>query len=180
MDWKKALVFVLLVGTGICPPLFAASPSRVRSLTGVETVQVVVEDLNRATQKTGLQKEQIQAVAEKFLLEHGLKVARGAGGTPVVYIRLSSVIGGDQAHAPVSFYLTVQVKQFARLTRVRTATPVVLTPDDPPLLVTTWEDGAMVMLDRQELGFYVSQVLANVLGVLVQDYQEANGKEGAS
>jgi hypothetical protein len=146
----------------------------------VDTVQVVVEDLNRATQKTGLQKEQIQAVAEKFLLEQGLKVARGASGTPVVYIRLSSVIGGEQAHAPVSFYLTVQVKQFARLTRVRTATPVELTPDDPPLLVTTWEDGAMVMLDRQELGFYVSQVLANVLGVLVQDYQEANGKEGAS
>jgi hypothetical protein len=176
MDWKKALVFVLLVGIGICPPLLAAPLSRVRSLTGVDSVRVVVEDLNHATQKTGLRKEQIQAAAEKFLLEHGLKVARGDGGMPVVYLRLSSVIGGEQAHAPISFYLTVQVKQFARLTRARTPAPVALVPDDPPLLVTTWEDGAMVMLDRQELGFYVSQVLANILGTLVQDYQEANEK----
>lgn len=176
MHWKNALGFVLLVGTGICPPLLAAPLSRVRSLSGVETVQVVVEDLNRATQKTGLHKEHLQAAAEKFLLEQGLKVMRGASGIPLVYIRLSSVIGGEQTYAPVSFYLTVQVKQFAHLAQVRTPTPLVSIPDDPPFLVTTWEDGAMVMLDRQEFGFYVRQVLENLLGVLVQDYQEANGK----
>lgn len=176
MYWKKVLLFVLLVGIGKCPPLLAAPASRVRSLSGVEIVQVVVEDLNRTTQKTGLQKEQIQAVAEKFLLEQGLKVARGASGAPIVYIRLSSVIGGEQTRAPVSFYLTVQVKQFARLTRGRMPTPIASVLDDPPVLVTTWEDGVMVMLDRRELSFYVSQVLANVLGVLVQDYHEANGK----
>jgi hypothetical protein len=56
----------------------------------------------------------------------------------------------------------------------------VLISNDPPLLVTTWEDGAMVMLHRQGLGFYVNQMLTNLLGVLVQDYQEANGKKGAS
>lgn len=176
MGWKKVLLFTLLLGTGMCPPLLAAAPSRVRSLAGVEAVRVVVEDLNHATQQLGLRKEPIQAIAEKYLVEHGLKVVRGGGGTPVVYIRLSSVIGGVQAHAPVSFYLTVQVKQFARLTHGRLATPASTAPEDPPLLVTTWEDGAMVMLDRKELGFYVNQVLSNLLGALLQDQQDANGK----
>jgi len=53
-----------------------------------------------------------------------------------------------------------------------------MTLEDPPLLVTTWEDGTMVMLDRKELGFYVGQVLTNLLGTLMQDHQEANGKSG--
>ena len=174
------LLFAVFLGSGIVSPSLAAPPSRVRSLAGVNIVQVLVEDLNNATRKTGLQKEQIQAVAEKYLLEHGMKVVRGARGVPIVYVRLSSVIGGEQEHAPISFYLTVQVKQFARLARPRDATPVESNPDDPPLLVTTWEDGTMVMLDRSELGFYVSQVLSNLLATLLQDSQEAQGKNGAS
>jgi len=162
-----------------CSLLLAAPLSRARGLAGVEVLQVVVEDLNPATRQTGLRKEQIQAVAEKYLSEHGMKMGRGVGGTPVAYIRLSSVIGGAGAHAPVSFYLTVQVKQLARLTRARPATPVAANADDRPLLVTTWEDGMMVMLDRKELGFYVTQVLSNLLGSLMQDLQAANGKRGS-
>lgn len=157
----------------------AAPISRVRSLAGVEAVQVAVEDLNGATQKTGLQKGQIQSAAESYLVKQGLKVVRSAGGAPIVYIRLSSVIGGEQAQAPLSFYLTVQVKQFARLTRTLSPTQAAETPAEPPLLVTTWEDGTMVMLNRSELNWYVSKVLVNLLSALVQDHQEANGKGGA-
>jgi len=103
MPWKKSLLFALLVVTWLCAPLYAATPSRVRSLAGVDAVQVMVEDLNPATRKTGLRKEQIQALAEQYLSEHGLQVGRGVGRPPVVYIRLSAVIGGAEARAPVSF-----------------------------------------------------------------------------
>lgn len=180
MQWLKISLIVLLVGTGMCPPLFAAPPSRVRSLIGMDVVQVAVEDLNRATRKTGLRKEQMQDFAEQYLVKHGMKVMRGVKGGPIVYVRLSSVIGGMEARAPVSFYLTVQVKQFARLVHGRKATSIDLAPKELPLLVTTWEDGTMVMLDRKELSFYVQQVLSNLLGALLQDHQEANGKGGAS
>ena len=180
MHWRKIFLIVFLLGTSVCPPLFAAPPSRVRSLTGVDAVQVAVEDLNHTTRQTGLRKEQIQDFAEQYLLKQGMKVMRGIKGMPIVYVRLSSVIGGMGAHAPVSFYLTVQVKQLSRLVHGREETSSELTPLESPLLVTTWEDGTMVMLDRKELSFYVQQVLSNLLGALVQDYQEANGKEGDS
>ena len=180
MQWPTILLIIVLISTGVCPPLLAAPPSRVRSLTGVVAVQVAVEDLNRTTRETGLQKEQIQHFAEQYLVKQGVSVVRGSKGGPIVYVRLSSVIGGMEAHAPVSFYLTIQVKQFARLIRAQKATPVEPVPDESPYLVTTWEDGTMVMSDKKELNFYVQQVLANLLGALVQDYQEANRKGRAS
>ena len=176
MQWPRIVSIVFLLATLVCPSLFAAPSSRVRSLVGVESVQVVVEDLNRTTQQTGLQKEQIQGFAEQYLLKQGMTVVQGVRGGPIVYVRLSSVIGGMEAHAPVSFYLNVQVKQFARLVSSRKETPVESAPEERPLLVTTWEDGTMVMLDRSELNFYVQQVLTNLLGAFVQDYQDANKK----
>jgi len=176
MLWSKLLLILLLVGSGMCPPLFAAPPSRVRSLIAVDSVQVVVEDLNRMAQQTGLQKEQIQHFAEQYLVKQDIKVVRGAKNTPIMYVRLSSVIGGTDAHAPVSFYLTVQVKQFAHLARTQQMTSSNPVAENTPLLVTTWEDGTMVMSDRKELQFYVQQVLSNMLGSFMQDYQTANGK----
>jgi hypothetical protein len=174
MRAKYALLIAVVLWGGTVPPLSTAASSGVRSLAGVAALQVVVEDFNSATQKIGLQKDQLQTTTESYLTQHGVKVVHGAGGVPVVYVRLSSVIGGDQAHAPISFYLTVQVKQFARLTHAPGATPASSSSEEPPLLVSTWEDGTMAMLDRSELGFYVNQILTNLLGELMQDYQEAN------
>lgn len=174
MRIRSLLFFTLVLWEGLVSFSHAAMSSSVRSLAGVTAVRVVVEDLNTATQKTGLQKEQLQATAEAYLTQHGVKVMQGAVGVPVLYLRLSSVIGGEQTHAPVSFYLTVQVKQFARLTHAPGVSPASDTPEAPPLLVSTWEDGTMAMLDRSELGFYINQILTNLLGEFVQDCQDAN------
>ncbi len=178
MRLRYALFLAVALWGGTISSLDAAMSSSVRSLAGVTALRVVVEDFNAATQKIGLQKEPLQTDAEAYLTQHGVKVVRGVNGFPVVYIRLSSVISGGQAHAPISFYLTMQVKQFARLAAVPGARPVADTSGEPPLLVSTWEDGTMAMIDRAELRFYVNQILANLLGELVQDYQEANGKSG--
>ncbi|HXG22806.1 MAG TPA: hypothetical protein VNN62_27495 [Methylomirabilota bacterium] len=181
MRLLRMIVLVIAIWTGSAGSLLAAMGSAVRSLVGVREVQVVVEDFNAATQKTGLRKEQIQNAAESYLAQHGVNVVRGSNRAPLIYVRLSSVIGGESERAPISFYLNVQVKQLARLARTHSAQPVTLNADEAPLLVTTWEDGAMVMLARAELHFYVQQVLVNLLASFVQDYQqanEANGKPG--
>jgi len=172
------LVSLILMGGTLPEASLAKMTSRVRSLAHVETLQVVVEDLNSATQKIGVRKEQLQEMAEAYLGKQGIKLARSGRNAPIVYIRLSSVVGGETAHAPISFYVTVQVKQLAQLSRLQQAQPVALPFEDAPLLVTTWEDGTMAMVSRTEIGFYIQQILTNLLDVLVQDYQEANGKGG--
>jgi hypothetical protein len=151
----------------------AATPSGLRSLAGITAIHVAVEELNYATQKTGLRKEQVQAVVETYLTEHEIKLTGPGGGAPILYVRVSSVVGGEQAQAPISFYLTVQVKQFVHFPPTQNETAAQDSKSAAPLLVTTWEDGTMVMTNRAELGFYVRQVLLNVLGEFLQDYQDA-------
>ena len=173
MRLKYVLLLTSLLWGGLLSPLSAATPSRVRSLTGIPALHVLVEDFNAATQKIGLQKNQLQTLAETYLIQHGVKVSHDEHSVPAVYIRLSAVVGSDHSHAPISFYLTVEVKQFAHLAPASGAVPTAVSTE-PPLLVSTWEDGTMAMLDRSELEFYVNQILTNLLDELVQEYQDAN------
>lgn len=173
MQFSICVFLVLVLWHSISFPVRAATPSGVRSLAGVTAMYVAVEDLNGTTRKIGLKKEQIQAVAETYLNEHNIKLSKtGGNGIPILYLRLSSVVGGDHPQAPISFYLTVQVKQFAQLAQSQSGAAG-QDADGTPLLVTTWEDGTMVMTDRAALGFYVRQVLLNVLGEFLHDYQDA-------
>lgn len=173
MRLSICVFFVTIVWHSMSTPVCAATPSSLRSLAGVTALYVAVEDLNGTTRKLGLKKEQIQAVAETYLNEHNINLSKtGGNGVPILYLRLSSVVGGDHPQAPISFYLTVQVKQFVQLAQSQRGTTAQDT-DEAPLLVTTWEDGTMVMTHRAALGFYVRQVLLNVLGELFQDYQDA-------
>ena len=173
-------IFVLLL-PGVYAPGFAANNSAVRSLVGVKAVRVVVEDLSTAMQKTGLRKEQLQATAEEALRKNGFTVlsAPEAGNTPLVYVRLSSVFANDTGDGPISFYITLQIKQPATLVNgEHSATPQAKADaGEPPLLVTTWEGGTMAMVNREELFFYIKQTLLNLIGDLARDYQEANTKQ---
>ena len=149
-----------------------------RSLTGLTAVRIIVEDLNRDTQAAGLHKEQLYAVAAQQLGKDGIAVIGPQDQTkaPVVYIRLSSVVGGADNDAPVGFYLTVQVKQLAVLAQGISGTcQAAAASDAPPLLATTWEKGSMAMVNRAELFFYTQHILMNLLGDLATDQQQANG-----
>jgi hypothetical protein len=167
------VLLVALLWNGMSMDVHATTPSGVRSLAGVTALRVAVEDLNSATRKIGLHKEQIQAVAEAYLKEHGVKLVGAGSGTPMLYIRMSSVVGGEQPQAPISFYLTVQVKQFVYPAQFQKMAAAQDVEGSLPLLVTTWEDGTMAMTGRTELGFYVRQVLLILLGEFLQDYQDA-------
>jgi hypothetical protein len=170
---------IVMLYCSIVKPVFAAAPSSIRSLTGVHAVRVVVEDLNQEMQKTGLRKEHIRVIAEQHLTKGGLTVVRAQdpGKVPLVYIRLSAVVSGPDTHAPLSFYLTVQLKQLGLLSPDMQAASC--SQDTPPvsrLLVTTWEEGTMVMTDRSGLPFYLQTTLTNLIATLAQDSAEANKK----
>lgn len=173
MRFSSCLLLVTILWHGMISIVPAATSSGLRSLADVTALHVAVEDLNSTTRKIGLQKGQIQAIAETYLQEHKVTLRGNGGGIPILYIRVSSVVGGEHPQAPISFYLTMQVKQFAHLAQFQSAATVQDAEGASPLLVTTWEDGTMVMTDRAQLGFYVRQVLVNMLGEFLQDYQDA-------
>jgi len=162
----------------------AEPSSAVRSLAGVIAVRVVVEDFNAAMQKTGLKKEHLHALAHEVLSKNGIRVfqPQDAGRVPLVYIRLSSVIGGEDAGAPVGLYLNMQVRQMAVLEKKEgtLAKQSISTADEKPLLVSTWENGTMAMVGRKEIGFYVRTILTNLVGDFAHDHKEANGGQPQS
>ena len=179
----KGIICVVVWGLVEAVPVRAATESELRSLSGVTAVRVVVEELNRETQQTGLTTKEVRALAEERLRKDGLAVFHKSPGSavPIVYIRLSAVLGGADESAPVSFYLMVHVKQFVRLRQdVPTVAPAVAGSSAPLLLVTTWENGTMVMARRNEFFFYIRHVLLNLLGELTQDWRAANNGAGES
>jgi hypothetical protein len=177
MQLRIMVGMLVLLCCSTVNPVSATTPSRIHSLEGVSAVRVVVEDLNQEIQKTGLHKEHLRVIAEQQLTKAGLTVVRAQdpGKVPLFYIRFSAVVGGSDTHAPLSFYLTVQLKQLGLLSPHRQETSCSQDTRQPsPLLVTTWEDGTMVLTDRSGLPFYVQTTLTNLIANLVQDSQEAN------
>jgi hypothetical protein len=162
----------------------AEPSSEIRSLTGVMAVRVVVEDFNAAMQKTGLKKEQLSAVAHEALSKNGIRVLQphDAGRVPLVYIRLSSVMGGEDDGAPVGLYLNMQVRQMAMLEKKEgtLAKQSISAAEEKPFLVSTWENGTMAMVGRKEIGFYVRTILTNLVGDFAHDHKEANGLQPQS
>jgi hypothetical protein len=147
-------------------------------LEHLSTVRVVVEDLTQAMQQLGLRKELLFNFAAQRLIQDGLTVLKPEVqlSVPVVYIRLSAVITEAAKEAPVSMYLTIQVKQFARLERDLVAVAAGA-PQTKPHLVTTWENGTMVMTTAGELPFYTQNLMINLLSDLVHDSQETSRTE---
>src|SRR5215204_4698575 len=176
--------FVALVIVSFAQFALAEPSSAIRSLSGMIAVRVVVEDLNAAMQKTGLKKEHLHALAQDALSKNGMRVLQpqDAGRVPLVYIRLSSVMGGEEDGAPVGLYLNMQVRQMAMLEKKEgaLAKQSISPAEEKPLLVSTWENGTMAMVGRKEIGFYVRTILTNLVGDFAHDHKEANGLQPQS
>ncbi len=169
------LVWLLLVG--LVAPAMAASPSELAGLAGVQTVRVVVEDVNPDLERVGVTKEGIQARTAQRLSAAGLAVLppEQPGAVPVVYIRLSAAEYSARAGGLVSFHLTAHVKQLMTWDFARPGVvPMVAGFPAPRLLVTTWESGTIVLADAGDLRFYVNQVLGNLMAELTSDWRLAN------
>jgi hypothetical protein len=186
MKYNKSVLIVLLMHLvllldGISSIGHAASSSAVRSLAGVNTFRVIAEDLSEAMQKTGLRKEQLEGSTTEALQKNGFTVLKpqDPGKVPVVYVRLSSVFANDSGTGPLSFYLTLQVKQPATLAYSQTPanSQVPKSQSEPPLIVSTWEGGTMAMVNREEMVFYLERTLLNLIGDLTSDHQEANSQK---
>ena len=175
--------FVALVIISFAQFALAEPSSAIRSLSGMMAVRVVVEDLNAAMQKTELKKEHLHALAHEALSKNGIRVLQpqDAGRVPLVYIRLSSVMGGEDDGAPVGLYLNMQVRQMAVLeNKQQAAKHTIVLAEEKPLLVSTWENGTMAMVGRKEIGFYVRTILTNLVGDFTRDHKEANGLQPRS
>ena len=176
--------FVALVIVSFAQLALAEPSSAIRSLTGMMAVRVVVEDLNAAMQKTGLKKEQLHALAHEALSKNGIRVLnpQDAGRVPLVYIRLSSVMGGEDDGAPAGLYLNMQIRQMAVLEKKEgiLSKQSTSTAEEKPLIVSTWENGTMAMVGRKEIGFYVRTILTNLVGDFAHDHKEANGLQPQS
>jgi hypothetical protein len=158
--------------------VMAEPSSAIRSLSGVVAVRILVEDLNTAMKKTGLQKEHLYTLAQEALRKNGIHVLnpQDSGRVPLVYIRLSSVISGEGDNVPVGLYLNMQIRQMAVLENTQQAKKnAISVAEEKPLLVSTWENGTMAMIARKEIGFYVRTLLTNLVGDLARDHREANG-----
>lgn len=160
----------------------AGPSSAIRSLVGVKTVRVIVENFSPSMQQTGLRKEQLIETVAEALRKAGFVVlgAREFGKVPLVYVRLSSVFANDEGSGPISFYMSLQLKQPAALLSEGHPDTSAVKPADTgesPLIVTTWEGGTMAMVNGQELFFYVKQTLLNLVGDLARDHQEANTQQ---
>ncbi len=178
---QKTIIFsVLWLVVGMVSPLDAGTKSEVRSLANMDVVKVVVEDLSRPVKQAGMKKEYLSVAAVQYLQKAGLTVLgpQARYRVPLVYVRLSSVFSGGGRSASMSFYLTLHVKQFALLADERPAAvrDAADGPETavPPLLVTTWENGMLVMSELSEMHFYVQQILSSLLAELTQDWREAN------
>ena len=178
MQIKRLACCGVFLGMFLGSTAAALAGSGGRSLERLSTVRVVVEDLNEAMQQLGLRKELLFNFATQRLIENGLTVIKPEvqRPVPIVYIRLSSVITEADKEAPASMYLNIQVKQFARLEQDLAAVADGA-PHTKPYLVTTWENGTMVMTTAGELPFYTQNLMLNLLADLVYDYQEASGAE---
>ena len=175
--------FATLVMISFAQFALAEPPSAIRSLAGVTAVRIMVEDFNAAMQKTGLKKEYLHALAQDALSKNGIQVLQPqeAGRVPLVYIRLSSVMSGEDAGAPVGLYLNMQIRQIAILENNQQAAKRTIAPaDEKPLFVSTWENGTMAMVARKEIGFYVRAILTNLVGDFARDHREANGLQPQS
>ena len=170
--------FVALLLLSFAKPVIAEQSSEIRSLIGVTAVRIVVEDFNSTMQKTGLKKEQLYTIAQDALVKDGIGVLspQEPGRVPLLYIRLSSVFGGEGNDVPLSFYLLMQVRQMAFLEKREdvVAKQAITTAEEKPLIVSTWENGTMVLVTRKELFFYVKQVLTNLVADFIHDQREAN------
>ena len=178
---QKTIVFsVLWLVVGMVSPLSAGTKSEVRSLANMDVVKVVVEDLSRPVKPAGMKKEYLSVAAVQYLQQAGLTVLgpQVRYRAPLVYVRLSSVFSGGERSAPMSFYLTLHVKRLALLVDERPAAvrDAADGPETavPPLLVTTWENGMLVMSDLSEMHFHVKRIFSNVLAELTQNSREAN------
>lgn len=177
---KTIVLSVLWLVAGMVSPLSAGTKSEVRSFANVDVVKVVVEDLSRSVKPAGMKKEHLSVAAAQYLHQAGLTVLgpQDQYRVPIVYVRLSSVFSGGERSTPMSFYLTLHVKQFALLADGRPAAvrDAVDGPETavPPLLATTWENGMLVMAELSEMHFYVQQILTSLLAELTQGWREAN------
>jgi hypothetical protein len=157
-----ALFLAFCLGLPTTTPAFAGDVFERASLRGLNTLQVVVEDLAIDATHDGLDRDRIKATVEQQLQQAGIPVQQQAD--TALYIHLNTV---KTEAGFYSYGLSLQVLQLVLLFR------------DPSLLTwgTTWT--------FDQVGYVVSTNIADVetlitrgVNAFIEDYQAANSFAG--
>ncbi len=162
--WSVVLILAVSFwnGRGGTPAYTAGDVFERASLRGLNTVQVVVEDLALDVTQDGLNRERIKVAVEQQLQRAGIGVEQQAD--TALYIHLGTVKNSAGLY---SYGLSLQILQLVLLFR------------DPSLVTwgTTWsldQVGSSAPANIEE----VESLIARGVNAFIEDYQMANPAAG--
>jgi len=147
-------------------PVRATTPSEVRSLRGLQGVEVVVENPDDDARMLGLSSEQLQGDAVARLRDSGVRVLTAddrAPGRPWLYLRVFVL---RSANLPiVSYYVTAQLRQDATLDR----------NPDLRLGATTWDVAVGGLAGTSAFAGAVRETVRTAADRFAADFLTVNG-----
>jgi hypothetical protein len=133
------LLFVLLLLTTTSNPLWPDEPeksspreSKIESLRGIKSIEVLVENINEEAEKDGLKRDQILNDVELRLREHGIKntpIHEKGKQSSQVYLYINLNIHKLYKSQIYIFGLNVELHQMVSLTRAPSITVFAITWD---------------------------------------------------
>jgi hypothetical protein len=138
-----------------------------KTLVGLKSVEVLIEDLSADAKRIGLSESALRTDIELKLRPAGIMVvdrAEASQGYATLFINLNVVAGSE----PWGFNMSFQLKQAARLIR---------DPSMAHLSVTTWSLATTGTVGSQRLAEVVRDTAKELADGFVNAYLAANPKE---
>ncbi len=167
-DYVRAIsstATVLLLLAAASRPARATTPSEVRSLRGLQGVEVVVENPTEEARGLGLSSEQLQGDIAKRLGESGVRVLTAddrAPGRPWLYVRV--FVMKSSTLPLVVYYVAAQLRQDVILER----------NPDSRLGATTWDVGVGGLAGEPVFANAVRETVRTVADRFAEDFLAVN------
>lgn len=142
-------------------------PQQRRSLSGVRSVDVVVEDLSDSLKTSGLSDTALQTVTELRLRSAGIRVGNEREpGTPYLYVQVTGLRDTSVTGLPLGYsaYVSVEFRQTVHLDRDNSIAVVA---------AVTWSDGQLVTGSSVNI---VRQAVSDLADHFANSYLAANPK----
>jgi len=165
----KKLIAVLAFTLWMSGTVAAQKDSEKESLRGLTGMFVFIEEIDLKAQKDGLVRHQIQKEAEQRISAAGIRVLSlremyKTKGEPYLYVNINAAKSGDGTYV---YFASVSLNQMAVLTRME---------NSQPQKVTSWETGAVGMVEKRYIAKEIRAALNSRLDVFIKDYRSVNPK----
>ena len=150
--------------------MFGEFPDKIESLRDISEVQVIVEHVEKEYQRVGFDPERYKVVVELKLRQLGISVAGGDGnagliGAAILYVNIHPMRASNSKYAvSISFFL------------IQAAT-VIQEGNAERVLATTWDDGALAVLENHRISD-LEDYLGRMVEAFANDYLKVNDVNG--